>query len=142
MIACVCVCVCGGGGVCVCVCVCYNFPFLCRASHAAQHHSVTIHNHRAQIKPALRLKTPTDYFLPVLSVPKLGRGGGGGGGMGCWSTEAVGWEGRGAGGRGGMRGRGDFHTHRMHKSLYLTDRKKKRKRKKNLLFVRFCLPVL
>ena len=76
----------------------YNFPILCGAAHAVQHHSVTIHNHRAQIEPALRLKTTTDYFLPVLSVCKTGTGGGGGG-RGCWSAEALGW-GPGGGGRG------------------------------------------
>ena len=57
----------------------YNFPILCGAAHAVQHHSVTIHNHRAQIEPALRLKTTTDYFLPVLSVSNTGTGGMGGG---------------------------------------------------------------
>ena len=38
----------------------YNFPILCGAAHATQHHSVTIHNHRPQIEPALHLKTLTD----------------------------------------------------------------------------------
>ena len=96
----------------------YNFPILCGAAHAVQHHSVTIHNHRAQIEPALRLKTTTDYFLPVLSVCKTGTGGGGGG------KRLLECRGRGVGAGGGRSGKFSHSLHaQMHKSLYLTDRK-------------------